>query len=69
MAVGVAFSGRPGAAVVERSIDGVNWVVAGAIASASNDSMYVLQNVCGFVLGEAFRVIATEAPLVIHVLT
>lgn len=69
MAVGVKFLGSPGAVVVERSIDdGTNWVVAGAIASVSNDSMYVLENVCGFVVGEFFRVVTTEEPESIHVL-
>jgi hypothetical protein len=68
MAFGVKFVSTPGAVVVEHSIDGVNWVIAGAIASAANDSMYVLRSVFGFVVGEVFRVIATEAPESIHVL-
>jgi hypothetical protein len=68
MSVGVKFAAKPGAAVVERSIDGVNWAVAGAIASGANDSMYVLRNVCGFVVGERFRVTVTGAPESIHVL-
>jgi hypothetical protein len=68
MSVGVLFAEKPGAAVLERSIDGVNWVVAGAIASAANDSMYVLQTVCGFVVGEMFRVITTGEPASINIL-
>jgi hypothetical protein len=68
MSVGVKFWDRPGAAVVERSIDGENWVTAGAIASAGNDARYVLLNVCGFVAGERFRVTATELPERIHIL-
>jgi hypothetical protein len=68
MSIGVKFAGQPGAAVVERSIDGVNWAVAGAIASVANDSAYVLQNVCGFVTGEVFRVRVNEEPESIHVL-
>jgi hypothetical protein len=69
MAVGVKFSEKPGAATVERSIDGgVNWVVAGAVATVANDSRYVLQNVCGFVAGEVFRIITTEEPESIHIL-
>jgi hypothetical protein len=68
MAAGVRFREKPGAATVERSIDGVNWAVAGAIASMSNDSLYVLQNVFGFVVGEVFRVITTEEPESIRIL-
>jgi hypothetical protein len=51
IAVGVKFLEHPGAVTVERSIDGVNWAVAGAIAGGANDSLYVLQGVCGFVIG------------------
>jgi hypothetical protein len=68
MAVGVKFSAHAGAVTVERSVDGVNWFVAGAVAGISNDRLYVLQNVYGFVTGERFRVIATEEPEIIHVL-
>jgi hypothetical protein len=68
MTVGVKFLERPGAVTVERSIDGVDWVVAGAIAGGANDSLYVLQSVCGFVIGEFFRVITTEEPESIKVL-
>jgi hypothetical protein len=68
MAVGVKFLNSPGAVIVERSIDSTNWVVAGAVATIANDSMYVLQNVCGFVIGEVFRVTATSEPESINIL-
>jgi hypothetical protein len=69
MAVGVMFLNRPGAVVIERSIDGgANWVVAGLIGYATSNCLYVLQSVCGFVIGEVFRVIATEEPASINVL-
>ena len=68
VAVGVKFLERPGSAVVERSIDGVNRVVAGVMAGGSNDSMYVLMNVCGFVVGETLRVVVTEEPESMHFL-
>jgi hypothetical protein len=68
MSVGVKFAGKAGAAVVEGCIDGVNWTVAGALAGAANSSDYIRRNVCGFVVGEVFRIITTEEPESIHIL-
>ncbi|MDR1114629.1 MAG: hypothetical protein LBL33_00460 [Tannerella sp.] len=66
--VRVKFLERLGAVTVERSINGVNWVVVGAIAGGANNSLYVLQSVCGFVSGEAFRMITIREPESIKVL-
>ena len=68
ISIGVKFGAKMGSTVVHRSIDGVNWAVAGMIAGASNDSTYLLQNVCGFVVGESFRVETSEEPESINVL-
>jgi hypothetical protein len=69
MAVGVKFAAKPGSSSVERSINGgMDWVVAGMVASAANSSGYVVMNVCGFVVGEIFRVTATEEPASIDIL-
>jgi hypothetical protein len=66
MTIGVRFAGKPGSAVLEHSIDGVNWVVAGLVAGVANDSAYAT-NTFRIVIGEYFRVRTSEEPESIQV--
>jgi hypothetical protein len=71
MAVGVKFpnTGKPGAVIVEQTIDGENWTLAGQIVGRMNDtSYYVLKNVCGFVVGTSFRIVISTEPESIKIL-
>jgi hypothetical protein len=61
MMVQVVFAGKPGAAVLEMSIDGVHSVVAGKIAGPDS-SRCVIRPVCGIVLGTEFKVVCMAEP-------
>ncbi len=60
IAAHIAFENKTGSVVVERSIDGINWVVAGLVCGLMNESQHVEFGISGAVTGQKVRLVTSQ---------